>query len=295
MRTAILISLWLLSSSVSSGQTPPAGSRPASPQTAKPAPPTATQPAPATPPATPPATAPRPQTPVVRRPQPVASRGGMAIRITNEAGNLLEGIEVRVLGSADRAAKSDAGGQVNFPGLPAGTYRLRFSGEPVVTFEREVVVRAGAVSDVDVALTKAAPAPPPPAPVVVAAPAPAPPRESSGPTGQPQAISIVDLLEKDFIGRQPRRESLLSCSGETHSTMLQLNERSPDRAFPDADSVYYVLGGEGTLRMNDRETRINTNGFLSVPRGTRHSFERRGNRPLVLLVVQGGVPCQEAR
>jgi hypothetical protein len=290
MRTAILISLWLLASSDSSGQTPPAGSKPASPQT-KPAPPPATQPAPATPPAT---TARPPQAPPVRR-QPANTRGGIAIRVTNEAGNLLEGIDVRVVGTADRAGKSDAGGQVNFPGLPAGTYRLRFSGESVVTFEREVVVRAGAVADMDVSLTPAAPPPPAPAPVVIAAPPAPAPRPSSGPTGQPQALSILDLLEKDFIGRQPRRESLLSCSGETHATMLQLNERSPDRLFADADSVYYVLGGEATLRMNDRESRINTNGFLSVPRGTRHSFERRGNRPLVLLVVQGGEPCQEAR
>ena len=42
-------------------------------------------------------------------------------------------------------------------------------------------------------------------------------------------------------------------------------------------------------------TATGTNGFLSVPRGASHSFERRGNRPLVLLAVLGGEPCEAAK
>jgi hypothetical protein len=221
----------------------------------------------------------------------------MAITVTTETGAVLDGIDVVVLGGTDRAGKSDASGQVNFPGLPAGTYRLRFSGEPVITFEREVAVRAGQVSDVDVALSRAEPPKAAPPPQVVSAPPPqAPVFAPAGPSGQPQALSITALLEKDFVGDQPRHESFLSCSGNTRTTMLQLlKEPWPDRIFPNADSVYYVLGGEGTLRMSGRESRLNTYGFLSVPRGTRHAFERRGNRALVLLVVQSGEPCEPAR
>jgi mannose-6-phosphate isomerase-like protein (cupin superfamily) len=164
----------------------------------------------------------------------------------------------------------------------------------VITFEREVVVRAGQVSDVDVALSKA---PPPKIVTLPPPPAPEPPAAApvSGPTGHPQALSIFDVLEKEFVGRQALRESLLSCSGDTRATMLQLNDPSPERTYLDADSVYYVLGGEGTLHINGRDSRIDTNGFLSVPRGTRHSFTRRGSRPLVLLAVRSGEPCTEAR
>jgi hypothetical protein len=223
----------------------------------------------------------------------VTTRGGMAIRTTSPSGESIEGIDVAVLGATDRSGKTNESGQTNFPGLPAGNYRLRFSGERVITFEREVAVRAGQVSDVDVVLNAAEP------PKVVALPAPATPPPTApapaGPTGHPQALSIVDLLEKEFVGRQPMRESLLSCSGDTRTTMLQYNDPSPERTYLDADSVYYVLGGEGTLHVNGRDSRITTNGFLSVPRGTRHSFERRGNRPLVLLAVRSGEPCDEAR
>jgi hypothetical protein len=61
--------------------------------------------------------------------------------------------------------------------------------------------------------------------------------------GQPQSLSIPDLLEKDFVGKQPRRESLLACSGNTRTTMLQINEPLPERRYADGDIAYYVIGG----------------------------------------------------
>jgi mannose-6-phosphate isomerase-like protein (cupin superfamily) len=202
---------------------------------------------------------------------------------------------VEVIGTTERSGTTNESGQLNFPGLQVGNYRMRFSGDGVITLEREVTLLRGQVMSVDVTLNPAPkPPPPPPAP----APLPAPVVESkpvTGPTGQPQSVSVVELLEKDFVGRNPRRESLLSCSGTTRTTMLQINEPLPERMYADADVVYYVLGGEGSMRLNGKDSRIATNGFLSVPRGASHSFERRGNRPLVLLAVLGGEPCETAK
>jgi mannose-6-phosphate isomerase-like protein (cupin superfamily) len=202
---------------------------------------------------------------------------------------------VEVTGTTERSGTTNESGQLNFPGLQVGNYRMRFSGDGVITLEREVTLLRGQVMSVDVTLNPAPkPPPPPPAP----APLPAPVVESkpvTGPTGQPQSVSVVELLEKDFVGRNPRRESLLSCSGTTRTTMLQINEPLPERMYADADVVYYVLGGEGSMRLNGKDSRIATNGFLSVPRGASHSFERRGNRPLVLLAVLGGEPCETAK
>ena len=281
------------------GQQAPTQPRPTSPpQTTKPATPPTGQPATPAPapaaPATGQPTAPAPA-PVRRAPAAPTGRAGMAITVTTPAGATLPGIRVEVVGSTDRTAETNGSGQLSFPGMQAGNYRLRFSGEDVVTFERELSLRPGQVLAVDVALNPA-PKPPPPPP----APAPAPvvaaaPKTVTGPTGQPQSLSVVDLLEKEFVGRNPRRESLLSCSGSTRTTMLQVNEPLPERMYADADVVYYVLGGEGTMRLNGKDSRIATNGFLSVPRGASHSFERRGNRPLVLLAVLGGEPCEAAK
>jgi hypothetical protein len=78
-----------------------------------------------------------------------------------------------------------------------------------------VALRSGQILAVDVALNPAPkPPPPPPAPAPVVVTPPKAPVGPTGPVGQPQSVSIVDLIEKEFVGRQPRRESL-SCSSTT--------------------------------------------------------------------------------
>jgi mannose-6-phosphate isomerase-like protein (cupin superfamily) len=250
-------------------------------------------------PAPPPATG----APATQKPQPTAAprraapaasaRAGMAITVTSPQGATISAVKVVLMGPTERMGETDAGGQVNFPGLQAGTYRLRFSGDSVTSFEKEVVVRAGQVTDVDVSLSPA------PAPKIIVQPAPAlppgPVAPAAGPKGQPVTHAIGDLLEKEYVGKQPRRETLLSCSGNERASMIQLNEPMPERLYENADAIYYVLGGEGTLMLNGKETKLGLNGFASVPRGTSHSFLKRGNRLLVLLSVLSGEPCEEAR
>jgi len=217
----------------------------------------------------------------------------MAITVTDSGGVTLSGIQVSVSGTTTRSGETNASGNLNLPGLMAGTYRLRFDGEKWISFEREVTLRAGQVLDVDVSLNPA-PEPPPPPPPPPPAPAPAPATQV-GPKGQVQTISIPDWLEKEFVGREPRRETILSCSGNERTTMLQLNDPMPQRLYETADVVYYVVAGEGTVTMDGKASRIPTSAFVSVPRGTPHSFERRGNRPLMLLAVLGGEPCERAK
>jgi len=234
----------------------------------------------------------QPATP--RRTAPAAStRAGMAITVTSQQGATISGVKVLLMGPTERNGETDGGGQVNFPGLQAGTYRLRFSGDMVTAFEKEVVVRAGQISDVDVSLSPA------PEPKIIEKPAPAlppgPVATAAGPKGEPVTHAILDLLEKEYVGRQPRRETLLSCSGTERASMIQLNEPMPERLYEKADAIYYVLGGEGTLMLNGKETKLGLNGFASVPRGTSHSFIKRGTRLLVLLSVLSGEPCEQAR
>jgi hypothetical protein len=217
----------------------------------------------------------------------------MAITVTDPKGATLRDISVSLTGTTTRSGETDGSGNLNFTGLMAGTYRLRFDGDNVISFEREVTLRAGQVVDVDVSLNPApepppAPAPPPPDPAPAAA-------LGAGPKGQPQTIAIPDWLEKEFVGREPRRESILACSGTERTTILQLNEPMPQRLYDQADVVYYVLGGEGNVSLDGRSSRVATNALVSVPRGTAHSFEKRGNRPLMLLAVLGGEPCEQAK
>jgi hypothetical protein len=117
-----------------------------------------------------------------------------------------------------------------------------------------------------------------------------------GPAGEPRSLSLVDLATRDLIqGNQPRTDTLVSCSGNTRSTLVQLNQDQPQRLYDTAEVTYYVIAGEGALKMNGRDVAINAGTFVSIPRGTAHAIARRGRRPLILLATLSGTPCEEAR
>lgn len=252
--------------------------------------PTPAAPSPAQPAQTPPKTTPPP---APRRATPPSTRSGIAITVTDAQGGALQGILVEAMGGTDRRGETNASGQINFPGMPAGTYRLRFSNDSVVTFEREVVLRGGQVADVDVMLNpaprKETPPPPAPAPVVA-------PKTPVGPLGQPQTLSLVDLAERELInGRESRKDTLVACSGNTRSMLVQLNQPQAQRVYESAETLYYVIAGQGAVNVDGRDVGLQAGGYVSLPRGVGHSITRKGNRPLILLAILSGEPCDTAK
>ena len=77
--------------------------------------------------------------------------------------------------------------------------------------------------------------------------------------------------------------------------MVQLNQDQAERLYDAADVTYYVIAGEGTAKMNGRDSTLVAGSFVSVSRGTPHSLARRGRRPLIMLTTVSGTPCEEAR
>jgi hypothetical protein len=233
------------------------------------------------------------QPPRQTKPAPAAARTTIVTTVTDPTGATVQGVHVEVLGASDRSGETDESGTVRFANVRPGTHRVRFSGPGWITLEREVTVGAGRVADVDVTLNPA------PEPLTMPEqPETAPTATPSAPTGPPgefKLLSILDLLEKDFVGRQPRKETPLGCSGNARSTMIQLNESLPERLYENAESMYYVLGGEGSIRVAGRESAVLTGGFAMVPRGSAHAFVRKGRRPLILLAVLSGEPCQASQ
>jgi mannose-6-phosphate isomerase-like protein (cupin superfamily) len=220
----------------------------------------------------------------------------MAITVTEPGGATIPGVRVEVLGASDRSGETNASGQINFPQMQAGTYRLRFSGETVISFEREVTLRAGQVADIDVSLNAAAPPPAPPPPAREPEPQ-APITVPVGPAGQPQTVSIIDLAERQAreAGNAPRRETLVSCSGNTRTAVVQLNQDQPQRLYDTAEVTYYVVAGQGAVRIDGRETALAAGSFVAIPRATGHALIRRGNRPLIVVATIAGAPCEETR
>ena len=239
-------------------------------------------PAPATPPAAPtPARAPAPR--------PRATPPTQVIVRTN-SGNAVEGVRVTVSGGTGQQAQTDAKG-MSAVTLPAGSYRFRFEHEGFITLERDVTVRAGQPTEVAVALDMAfTPPPPPPAPE----PPPPPPAPKPVAGGPPTSMSIPQFLEKNYIGRDPLKESVVGCTATATTRILQLRDSLASHTHDDLDETLYVVAGEGAIRVKDEMMMISPGSLTVIPRGQPHSTERSGRNPLILLSTLTGAPCQSA-
>jgi mannose-6-phosphate isomerase-like protein (cupin superfamily) len=213
------------------------------------------------------------------------------ITVTELSGAPLSEVRVTLKGSLDRSGSTQSNGMVKFDGMRPGTFRLRFEKEGFVTFEREIEVRPKQPApDVSVALT---PAPPPPAPPP---PPPAPePAKSPGlpPPGKVTTLNVTEFLERNLItNSQPQKVSAVSCSGLGNTVLWQVREPWDGRQHPSADAMLYVVGGDGTLRLDGRDTPLQAGSFAQVPRATSYSLSRRGRSPvLIVLAVLVGEPC----
>lgn len=244
-----------------------------------------TQPAPAQPaPA-----APRP------RPRPAAPSTATAvltITVTDASGAPLADVKVSAVGPLEREGVTTAMGQVRLLGIRAGTYRVRFEKEGFHTFEKEVVWRAGTPPPVSEATLTPAPPPPPPPP------APEPPKPAAPafvpdlPSGKPSTMSLLDYIERNFISnKEPQKESLIGCSAGAQSWLWQIREPWNGRKHEAAEAMLYVVGGDGTLRLDGRDVPVAAGSFAVVPRDTDYGFTRRGRNPLIVLATLSGPPC----
>jgi hypothetical protein len=225
-------------------------------------------------------------------------RGGAApaapttatVTVTDLSGAPIADVHVNLIGALDRSGSTQTNGTVRFDGLRPGTYRLKFTKEGFVQFEREIEVRAGQPAPTpSVALS---PAPPPPPPPVIVPPPPIEVPAPLPPPGKPLTLSVLEFAERNFIGSsQPQKISPIGCSGLVSTVLWQVREPWTDRVHEKSDAMLYVVGGDGTLRLDGRDVTVQAGGFASVPRGTTYSLTRRGRNPLIVLATLAGEPC----
>ena len=112
--------------------------------------------------------------------------------------------------------------------------------------------------------------------------------------GPPVSISIPEFLDKTFVGREPMKESILSCMPDATARLLQLREPLPTHTHADLDEVLYIVAGDGALRIGDQVVAVTPGSMSAIPRGTPHGIERRGRNPLIVLSTLAGAPCPAA-
>jgi mannose-6-phosphate isomerase-like protein (cupin superfamily) len=210
----------------------------------------------------------------------------MTLFVTDPAGKPIPDVKATAVeGPVDRAGTADKDGIVRLSSVRPGSYRLRFEAKSFITFEREVTVRAGAPAEFEVTLNPAPAAatqPPaqPQAPPQMSAPS------TAEPSGQPEAQYLADWIDQNLIGRnEPKKETVIGRVKGAVASVLQVREPQKDRSDSDADEFLYVIAGDGAVRFGGRTESVTAGWFLTVPRGTKYTVERRGRNPLIVLVV----------
>jgi mannose-6-phosphate isomerase-like protein (cupin superfamily) len=248
-------------------------------QTPQPAPPKPAQPAAPTTPST--------QPPAPRKPAQ-ATRGPIEVKVTSRSGEPISGVAVTLEGNLARSGETDQDGVVLLRSVPAGQYRLRFAKTGWMALEREFTVRQTGTTKVEVALSEAEAPPPAPVPQPVAAPPPPPPAAGNA---EPRTVVIPDFIDQNYLGRAPRKDSVLGCTDSMKSTLLQLREPLAEHTHSNGDEVLYLVAGEATHKVGGREAKLEPGTYSLVPRGVPHSITRRGSNPIVLLSIETGQPC----
>jgi mannose-6-phosphate isomerase-like protein (cupin superfamily) len=231
------------------------------------------------------------QAPAKPRPaKPAAAAPTLSIDVTDRSGESLVDVAVAVTGPVDRSGTTTEKGAVVFRGMRPGTYRLRFEHEDFVSLERDVVMTAKPAT-LSVALT---PLPEPAAPLEPSE-APDPPDTAGRPPRDiaPRTLSIPDFLDKNLIGGEPQRTTLLACADGGTARLLQIRDPLEDQQHAGLDEILYIVAGAGVLRIDDLETKLTPGFFALVPRGMTHSMRRQGRNPLIALSVLTGEPCEE--
>lgn len=204
-----------------------------------------------------------------------------AILVTDADGAHVPNVLVTVEGAASRTVRTE-GGRIALENLPVGEYRLRFEKDGFVPLERELTARAGKPIEVSVKLNRL----PEPS-------APPPPAEAARPAtdAKPASIDLLDVIDKEFIGRGAGKTTPVACGGEGNANLIQVNDPVSDHAHDEADEFLYVIAGEGAANVAGTAHRLRAGTLVFVPRAATHRFSQSGRNPLILLSLRAGEGC----
>jgi hypothetical protein len=217
-----------------------------------------------------------------------ARTSSLRIAIRDEAGGSLSDVRILLSGAATGEFTTGGLGTAIVPNLKDGMYRVRCERDGFITLEREFTLRGAAWNPIDIMLNAAPPPPPPPPPP----PAPKAPAPVIPPSGPPVTVSIVDFLDRNFIGREPLKESILACKPLETVRLLQMREGVARHVHERADEIIYVVAGEGAVRIGDQAAPVRAGSLIVVPNGNGHAFERRGKNPLIIMSTLVGSACE---
>jgi mannose-6-phosphate isomerase-like protein (cupin superfamily) len=218
-----------------------------------------------------------------RRGAGAGGRVTFTVFVQDPSGAPVPDVRVTVAGPAERNARTE-GGRIVFEDLPAGNYKFHFEKPGFVPLDRETSGRGTVPIEVKVTM-EPVPAPPP-APLPPVAPPRAPAVDA-----KPVVLDMPAFIERNYIGRAAGKTTPLACGVGGTAVLLQINEPVAEHTHADADEFVYVIAGQGTARLGDRQEPLSAGVFMMIPRGAAHAFTAAAKKPLVLVSTRAGEQC----
>ena len=236
------------------------------------------------------APAPAPKTPRAQGSSPSGGRPiNVTVTVTDGAGLGLKGVHVLVNGPVPRDGSTVADGSFHALGLKPGVYRFRFEHEQFITLERDVTVRPGLPTDVDVVLTRA---PEKEKADVAPAPVPAPSAERASAPLPAGAFDVTSYLEKDYLKSGPNRVKSIACSD---TDAVDLVQTTTSYAVPAGkrQMAMVAIAGQGHVSIGGKSYPIDSRSgsTVTVPANTGFEASRQGKSTLVFVLVSIGEGC----
>jgi mannose-6-phosphate isomerase-like protein (cupin superfamily) len=259
------------------------------------------------------------------QPKPRPASGGtmVFVHVTNTAGRPVPDVRLQIDGVMPGQFKTDIEGTIRLTAMRDGAYHLRFEKAGFSAMERALTLRGGQPDVLNVVLTTelekakepaaaslakapqpstasfpaaksvaAAPAAPASAPAASTKPASLPAATSA--PAEERTVSITAFLDKNYIGREPVKESLLGCTASTRTRLLQLREGLSEHTHDTTDETLYVVAGEGAIVIANRApVQVGPASLVVIPSGLPHAVQRRGKNPLIVLSTLSGSPCSD--
>jgi hypothetical protein len=224
--------------------------------------------------------------------QPVARSfrpTSVLVSVRDRQGANLSNVRLLVSGAEDLELVTGAAGTALITHLKNGNYRVRCEREGFITLERDLTVRSDGRKIVEIVLDAV-----PPPPLAVPHP-PSPPIAEMVPSGTPVTMSILDFLDRNFIGREPLKESILACEPLETVRLLQIREGLARHVHDRVDEIIYVLAGEGSVNVDEEVHSLRPGSLAIMPHGTAHAVNHAGKNPLVVVSALVGSPCESAK
>jgi len=204
-----------------------------------------------------------------------------AVIVSDPSGAPIADVRVTMSGPVQRNGRTEAGRLV-FENLPSGAYKFHFEKNGFIALDRDATGRGSAPIDINVTLM------PVPVPLAPVASLPAPPAT----IGKTIVLDLPAFIEKNYVGRAAGKTTSLACGAGGTATLLQINEPVPTHTHGDADEFIYIIAGQGTAVLGERQESLSAGVFMLIPRGAAHSFVAGPKKPLVLVSTKAGDRCQ---